>query len=64
MAVLFDYLDWRGDLSFQIDPDNEVDYYMISKIGCPDLTEKNSEACWSSSVPWAGTRKFRNLRSA
>ena len=38
MAVIFDYLDWRGDLGFQIDPDNEVDYYLISKIGCPDLT--------------------------
>ena len=38
MAVIFDYLDWRGDLGFQIDPANEVDYYMISKIGCPDLT--------------------------
>ena len=39
MAVIFDYLDWRGDLGFQIDPDNEVDYYLISKIGCPDLTD-------------------------
>lgn len=38
MAFIFDYLDWRGDLSFQIDPANEVDYYLISKIGCPDLT--------------------------
>ena len=38
MAVLFDYLDWRGDLSFQADPPNEADYYLISKIGCPNLT--------------------------
>ncbi len=38
MAVLLDYLDWRGDLSFQADPANEADYYLISKIGCPDLT--------------------------
>ncbi|MCR5684331.1 MAG: DUF2974 domain-containing protein [Lachnospiraceae bacterium] len=38
MAFISDYLDWRGDLSFQIDPANEVDYYLISKIGCPDLT--------------------------
>ena len=30
MAVIFDYLDWRGDLGFQIDPDNEVDYYLLS----------------------------------
>ena len=38
MATLFDYLDWRGDLSFQIDPPNEADNYLISKIGCPNLT--------------------------
>ena len=38
MAVLLDYLDWRGDLSFQADPPNEADLYLIAKIGCPDLT--------------------------
>ena len=38
MATLFDYLDWRGDLSFQKDPPNEADYYLISKRGCPNLT--------------------------
>ena len=38
MAVLFDYLDWRGDLSFHAAPPNEADCYLISKIGCPDLT--------------------------
>ena len=38
MAVLFDYLDWRGDLSFDADPVNELDTYLIAKIGCPDLT--------------------------
>ena len=38
MAFLLDYLDWRGDLSFHVDPVNEADYYLISKIGCPDLT--------------------------
>ena len=38
MAVLFDYMNWRGDLGFATDPANEADYYLISKIGCPDLT--------------------------
>ena len=38
MADLFDYFDWRGDLSFMNSPANEADYYLISKIGCPDLT--------------------------
>ncbi len=39
MADLFDYMDWRGDLSFQDSPANEADYYLISKIGCPNLTD-------------------------
>ena len=38
MAVLLDYLDWRGDLGFAVDPANEADYYLICKLGCPDLT--------------------------
>ena len=38
MSVLFDYLDWRGDLSFGISPINEADIYLIAKIGCPNLT--------------------------
>ena len=38
MADLFDYMDWRGDLSFRISPANEADCYLISKIGCPNLT--------------------------
>ena len=39
MADLFDYLDWRGDLSFADSPANEADCYLISKIGCPNLTD-------------------------
>lgn len=38
MAVISDYLEWRGDLRFDQAPFNEVDNYIISKIGCPDLT--------------------------
>ena len=38
MADLFDYLDWRGDLSFMNSPANEADYYLISTIACPDPT--------------------------
>lgn len=32
MANMFDYLDWRGDLSFQIDRFNEVDNLILSKL--------------------------------
>jgi len=37
MADLFDYLAWRGDLSFLNSPANEADYYLISKIGCQNF---------------------------
>ncbi len=33
-----DYLDWRGDLSFDDSPFNEVDNYIISKIGTLDFS--------------------------
>ena len=38
MADVFDYIDWRGDLSFAASPANEVDKYIIACIGKPDLT--------------------------
>lgn len=38
MANILDYLDWRGDLSFDESPFNEVDNYILCKIGCPDYT--------------------------
>ena len=38
MATIQDYLVWRGDLSFRTDPLNEVDNYILAKVGCPDYT--------------------------
>ncbi|MBO4831119.1 MAG: DUF2974 domain-containing protein [Oscillospiraceae bacterium] len=38
MALIFDYLDWRGDVPFSVSPFNEIDNYIISKIGTPDYT--------------------------
>ena len=38
MAVISDYLDWRGDIPFSVSPFNEVDNYIIAKIGGPDYT--------------------------
>ncbi len=38
MANIMDYLSWRGDLPFSADGFNEVDNYILSKIGCPDFT--------------------------
>lgn len=38
MADYLDYLDWRGDLTFAQSPLNEVDNYILCKLGCPDFT--------------------------
>lgn len=37
MSTISDYLDWRGDLTFAVSPFNEVDNYVISKIGTADF---------------------------
>ena len=39
MAEIRDYLDWRGDISFEAAPPNELDEYIISKIGMLDFTD-------------------------
>lgn len=49
MGNLIDYLHWRGDLSFQQDPFNDVDNLVLSMLSyvafdgiVPDLTSKSS----------------------
>ncbi len=37
MDNIFDYLDWRGDIPFSVSPFNEVDNYIVAKIGCCDF---------------------------
>ena len=37
MATIPDYLDWRGDIPFSVSPVNEVDDFILCKIGTPDL---------------------------
>lgn len=38
MPTILDYLDWRGDITFDQSPFNEVDNYILCKLGCPDFT--------------------------
>ena len=38
MANALDYVDWRGDLSFDTVPVNEIDKYIFTCIGKPDYT--------------------------
>ena len=37
MANIMEYLDWRGDVPFSIDPFNEVDNLILSEIAYTDL---------------------------
>lgn len=37
MGTLFDYLDWRGDLSFDASPMNEVDSLILAQISYMDF---------------------------
>lgn len=37
MANISDYLDWRGDIHFLVSPFNEVDNYIVAKIGTADF---------------------------
>ena len=37
MANVFDYLKWRGDLSFSADPFNEIDNLLLSYVSYVDL---------------------------
>ena len=38
MAGIREYIQWRGDILCDVSPFNDADYYVISKIGCPDLS--------------------------
>lgn len=38
MGKISDYLDWRGDVTMDYSPFNEVDNFIIAKIGTPDFT--------------------------
>ena len=37
MANLMDYLDWRGDLTLEISPFNEVDALILAELSFVDF---------------------------
>ena len=53
MDNIFDYLDWRGDVPFSVSPFNEVDNYIVAKIGTADFTGIVPEDAESVSLPEA-----------
>jgi len=45
MSSIFDYLEWRGDISFDVDPFNEVDNLVLSEL---------AYTCFDGTVPYDG----------
>ena len=37
MATVFDYLDWRGDVPFSVDPFQEVDNLVLAELAYTDF---------------------------
>ena len=58
MANILDYLDWRGDVPFSVSPFNEVDNYIVSKIGTPDFTGMIPEDFAEITIAEAAARYF------
>lgn len=49
MENLFDYLEWRGDLGFEIDPVNEVDSMIFSQLSYLDFSQVDGGMCLQKS---------------
>ncbi|MBR4944038.1 MAG: DUF2974 domain-containing protein [Peptococcaceae bacterium] len=71
MTTLFDYLEWRGDLTFEQSPFNAVDNLILSCLGYVVLDELVSgfDCCYTTSVAEAAAlfaqlpESVKNLRS-
>ena len=51
MANIIDYLDWRGDLTLEVSPFNEVDNLLLSELSFLDLAGIVPDAGQGPSVP-------------
>ena len=40
MANIMDYMDWRGDLSFEADEFNEVDNLILAQLAYVDFEDR------------------------
>lgn len=61
MATISDYLDWRGDIHFLVSPFNEVDNYIVAKIGTADLHGIVPETAEAVPLEAALERYFRRF---
>lgn len=48
MANIYDYLDWRGDVTFETDPFNEVDNLILSWLAYVDFAGVVPEPDWTA----------------
>ena len=57
MGGLFDYLDWRGELSLAQSPFNPVDNLLLSTLSyapLDHLVDREGTALWAAAERWAG----------
>ena len=64
MANISDYLDWRGDIHFLVSPFNEVDNYIVAKIGTADFQGIVAETAEPIALEEAVERYFARFGQA
>ena len=77
MANLMDYLDWRGDLTLEISPFNEVDALILAELSFVDfdgivpppelgrglpLNEAAEPATAGRTFPWVSSCRTRSRK--
>ena len=63
MANLMDYLDWRGDLTLEISPFNEVDALILAELSFVDF-DGIVPPPWREGRPHGCPRAGHNLENA
>ena len=62
MANLMDYLDWRGDLTLEISPFNEVDALILAELSFVDFDGIVPPAMAGRTSPWVSSCRTRSRK--
>ena len=63
MANLMDYLDWRGDLTLEISPFNEVDALILAELSFVDFDGiVPPPAMAGRTSPWVSSCRTRSRK--
>lgn len=64
MGNIADYIDWRGDITFDIDPFNEVDNLVLSEVSYADLEDVLKEENVHARIPLKEiNRRYWNIHT-